>query len=151
LLLIAEPGVTTIAIVTFFGLYWLTMGIFALMRAVLDRSIPWVWSLLIALIGILAGISVIKHPLLAAVGVPIGIVVLIAIQGLAMGALEIISSFKGGGFASFILGTIFVVVSLLLLVKPLAAAIAVPLVFGVLLLVQGIALIGLALRPSLSR
>lgn len=146
LLLIAEPGVTTITIVTFLGFYWLTMGIFALMRVFIDRSTPWIWSLLIAMIGILAGFSVIKHPLLAAVGLPIGIVVFVAIQGLAMGGLEIISAFKGAGLGSFMIGTIYVVISSLLLAKPVAAAIAVPLAFGALLLVQGIALIGLALR-----
>jgi uncharacterized membrane protein HdeD (DUF308 family) len=146
LLLVTEPGATTIAIVTFLGFYWLIMGIFALVRVFVDQSVPWVWSLLVAIVGILAGLSVIKHPLLAAIGVPTAIVVIIAIQGLVMGGLEIISGFRGAGVGSFILGTIYVVISLLLLAKPVAAAIAVPLVFGVLLLVQGAALIVLALR-----
>jgi uncharacterized membrane protein HdeD (DUF308 family) len=146
LLLVTEPGATTIAIVTFLGFYWLIMGIFALVRVFVDQSVPWVWSLLVAIVGILAGLSVIKHPLLAAIGVPTAIVVIIAIQGLVMGGLEITSGFRGAGVGSFILGTIYVVISLLLLAKPVAAAIAVPLVFGVLLLVQGAALIVLALR-----
>lgn len=64
LLLITEPGATTIAIVTFLGIYWLIMGIFALVRVFVDHSVPWVWSLLVAIVGILAGLSVIKHPLL---------------------------------------------------------------------------------------
>lgn len=146
LLLITEPGATTIAIVTFLGIYWLIMGIFALVRVFVDHSVPWVWSLLVAIVGILAGLSVIKHPLLAAIGVPTAIVVIVAIQGLLMGGLEIFSVFWGGGIGSFILGAIYVVISLLLLAKPVAAAIAVPLVVGVLLLVQGAALIALALR-----
>ena len=146
LLLVTEPGATTIAIVTFLGIYWLIMGIFALVRVFVDHSVPWVWSLLVAIVGILAGLSVIKHPLLAAIGVPTAIVVIVAIQGLLMGGLEIFSVFWGGGIGSFILGAIYVVISLLLLAKPIAAAIAVPLVVGVLLLVQGAALIALALR-----
>jgi uncharacterized membrane protein HdeD (DUF308 family) len=146
LLLITEPGATTIAIVTFLGIYWLIMGIFALVRGFVDHSVPWVWSLLVAIVGILAGLSVIKHPLLAAIGVPTAIVVIVAIQGLLMGGLEIFSVFWGGGIGSFILGAIYVVISLLLLAKLVAAAIAVPLVVGVLLLVQGAALIALALR-----
>ena len=145
-LLISEPGATTIVIVTFLGIYWLIMGIFALVRIFVDQSVPWVWSLLVAIVGILAGLSVVKHPLLAAIGVPTMIVIIMAIQGLLMGGLEIISAFRGGGSGSFILGTIYVVVSLLLLAKPVAAVIAVPLVFGALLLVQGVALIALALR-----
>jgi uncharacterized membrane protein HdeD (DUF308 family) len=146
LLLVTEPGATTIAIVTILGFYWLIMGIFALVRVFVDQSVPWVWSLLIAIVGILAGLSVIKHPLLAAIGVPTAIVVIMAIQGLLMGGLEIISAFRGAGIGSFILGAIYVVISLLLLAEPIAAAIAVPLVFGVLLLVQGAAVFALALR-----
>jgi uncharacterized membrane protein HdeD (DUF308 family) len=146
LLLVTEPSATTLAIVTFLGFYWLIMGIFALVRCFVDRSVPWVWSLLIAIVGILAGLSVIKHPLLAAIGVPTAIVVIIAIQGLVMGGLEIISAFRGAGIGSFILGAIYVLMSILLLAKPIAAAIAVPLVFGVILLIQGAALIVLALR-----
>jgi uncharacterized membrane protein HdeD (DUF308 family) len=146
LLLVTEPGATTIAIATFLGFYWLIMGIFALVRVFVDQSVPWVWSLLVAIVGILAGLSVIKHPLLAAIGVPTAIVVIIAIQGLVMGGLEIISAFRGAGIGSFILGGVYLVISLLLLAKPLAAAIAVPLAFGVLLFVQGVALFALALR-----
>ena len=146
LLLVTEPGATTIALVTFLGCYWLIMGVFALVRVFADQSVPWIWSLLVGIVGILAGLSVIKHPLLAAIGVPTAIVVIVAIQGLVMGGLEIISAFRGAGMGSFVLGVIYAIISLLLLAKPVAAAIAVPLVFGVLLLVQGAALIALALR-----
>lgn len=146
LLLVTEPGATTIVVVTLLGSYWLIMGIFALVRVFIDQSVPWVWSFLIAMVGILAGLSVIKHPLFAAIGVPTMIVIIMAIQGLVMGGLEVFSAFRGAGIGSFILGTIYVIISLLLLVKPVAAALAIPLVFGVLLLVQGAALIALAFR-----
>jgi hypothetical protein len=63
-----------------------------------------------------------------------------------MGVIEIIGGFKGGGIGSFILGAVNVLVGLLLLGSPLAAALAVPLVFGVLLLIQGVASIIFAFR-----
>ena len=63
-----------------------------------------------------------------------------------MGVLEIISGFRGGGIGSFILGAISLLVGLLLLGSPVAAALAVPFVFGVLLLIEGVALIVLAFR-----
>jgi uncharacterized membrane protein HdeD (DUF308 family) len=128
------------------GFYWLIMGILALVRVFVDRSVPWIWSLLIGIVGILAGIFVMKHPLLAALTVPTAIVIILGVQGLIMGVLEIIGGFKGGGIGSFILGVIYVLVGLLLLGSPLAAALAVPLVFGALLLVQGVGLIVLAFR-----
>ena len=51
---------------------------------------------------------------------------------------------KGGGIGSLALGAINGLVGLLLLSSPIAAALAVPAVFGVLLLIQGAGLIILA-------
>jgi uncharacterized membrane protein HdeD (DUF308 family) len=138
--------VTLVALVTFLGFYWLIMGILALVRVFVDRSVPWIWSLLIGIVGILAGIFVVRHPLLAALTVPTVIVIILGVEGLIMGVLEIIAAFKGGGIGSFILGVIYLLIGLLLLGSPMAAALAVPLVFGVLLLVQGVALIVWAFR-----
>jgi len=146
LMLLTDPGATMVALVTFLGFYWLIMGILALVRVFVDRSIPWIWSLLIGIIGVLAGIFVVKHPLLAALTVPTVIVIILGLQGLAMGVLEIIGGFTGGGIGSFILGVVYVLVGLLLLGSPMAAVLAVPLVFGALLLVQGVGLIILAFR-----
>ena len=146
LMLLTDPGATMVALVTFLGFYWLIMGILALVRVFVDRSVPWIWSLLIGIIGVLAGIFVVKHPLLAALTVPTVIVIILGLQGLIMGVLEIIGGFTGGGIGSFILGVVYVLVGLLLLGSPMAAVLAVPLVFGVLLLVQGVGLIILAFR-----
>ena len=74
------------------------------MQVFVDRSIPWIWSLLTGIVGILAGLFVLRHPLVAALTVPTLIVIILGVQGLIMGILEIISGFKGGGIGSFILG-----------------------------------------------
>jgi len=145
-MLITAPGMTTLVLVAFLGLYWLIMGVLALVRAFVDRSVPWIWSVLIGIIGILAGLSVVKHPLLAAIGVPTAIVVILGVQGLIMGVVEIISAVMGAGPGSFIVGAIYVLVSLLLLGSPIAAALAVPFVFGALFIIQGVAMIVLAFR-----
>jgi uncharacterized membrane protein HdeD (DUF308 family) len=145
-LLVTDPGATMLALVTFLGFYWLIMGILALVRIFIDRSVPWIWSLLTGIIGILAGILVLRHPLLATLTVPTVIVIVLGVEALIMGALEIIGGFTGGGIGSFIMGVIYVIAGLLLLSSPLGAALAVPLVFGVLLLIQGVALVVVALR-----
>jgi uncharacterized membrane protein HdeD (DUF308 family) len=145
-MLVTDPAGATLAIVAFLGFYWLFMGILALVRIFVDQTVPWIWSLLIGIVGILAGLSVIKHPLLAAIGVPTAIVIILGVQGLIMGVLEIVGAFAGGGIGSFILGAIYIVVAILLLGSPVIAALAVPMVFGVLLLLQGVALIILSFR-----
>jgi uncharacterized membrane protein HdeD (DUF308 family) len=145
-MLLAEPGATLIALTTFLGFYWLITGVLALVRIFTDRAVPWIWSLLVGVVGIAAGVLVLRHPLLAALTAPTVLVIILGVQGLVMGVFDIIGSFKGGGIGPFILGAINVLVGLLLLGSPVAAALAVPLVFGVLLLVQGIALVIWAFR-----
>ena len=66
--------------------------------------------------------------------------------GLVIGVFSIIAGFTGGGIGSFIFGVINFVIGLILLGSPMAAAIAVPLVFGILLLIQGVVLIVWAFR-----
>ena len=146
LMLLTDPGATLVVLVTFLGFYWLFIGVMALVRVFVDRSVPWIWSLLIGVVGIFAGLVVLHHPLLAALTVPTVIVIVLGVEGLIMGVLDIIGGFTGGGIGSFLLGVVNFIIGLLLLGAPLMAALAVPLVFGVLLLIQGIVLIVLALR-----
>lgn len=145
IMLLTAPGTTTAALVSLLGSYWLIMGILALVRVFVDESVPWLWSLVIGITGILAGIFAAGPPLLAALIMPTAIVVL-GVLGLIMGTTEIVGGFMGGGIGSFILGVIYVPVGLFLLGSPIAAALAAPAVFGVLLLVQGVALTAFAFR-----
>jgi uncharacterized membrane protein HdeD (DUF308 family) len=146
LMFLAAPDATLLTLVTFIGVYWLITGVFSFVRMFVDRSIPWFWSLLIGIVGVLAGVFVLRHPLLAAVAVPTNLVIIFGIQGLVMGVLEIVGGFKGDGVGSVILGAINIAIGVLLLSSPVMAALAVPFVLGVLLLVQGVALIIWAFR-----
>ena len=150
LMLLTDPGATLVALATFLGFYWFFIGTMALIRAFVDRVVPWIWSLLTGIIGISAGVLVLRHPMLAALTVPTVIVVVLGVQGLIMGVSDIIGAFRGGGLGSFLLGAINVVIGLVLLGSPLTAALAVPVVFGVLLLIQGVALVVLAFRSRVA-
>ena len=145
-LLLAAPGNTLVALVVFLGFYWLFTGVLELVRMFVDRSVPWIWSLLIGVLGIVAGILVLNHPLFAAMVLPTTLVIYLGVLGLVIGVLEIIGGFMGGGIGSFILGVINLLIGLLLLSSPMTAALAIPLVFGVLLLIEGVALIIWAFR-----
>lgn len=90
----------------------LVTGVMALVRVFVDRSVPWIWSLLVGIVGILAGLVVLRHPLLAALTVPTTIVIILGVQGLIMGVLDMIGGFQGGGARSFLLGIINVVIGL---------------------------------------
>lgn len=141
LLLLTAPGATLVGLAMVLGLYWLAMGVLELVRMFVDRSVPWIWSLLIGVLGVVAGVLVLNHPLFAAVVLPATLVIYLGILGLVVGAIGIIGAFTGGGIGSFIFGGINLLIGLLLLSSPVTAALAVPLVFGVLLLIEGVALI----------
>jgi uncharacterized membrane protein HdeD (DUF308 family) len=146
LMLMTAPGATLLALVTFLGFYWLITGVLALARVFVDRSAPRIWSVLIGIVGILAGIFVLNHPLLAKVTVPTMLVIIFGVEGLVMGGFEIIRGFRGGGMGAFILGVFNILIGLLLLGRPVAAALAVPFIFGLILLIEGIGLIIWAFR-----
>jgi len=83
---------------------------------------------------------VLWHPLLAAVTVPTLIVIILGVEALIVGGVNIVAGFQDGGIASFLHGAFNILLGLLLLGSPMAAALAVPFAFGVILLVQGVAL-----------
>ncbi|ODS03578.1 hypothetical protein AUC71_08940 [Methyloceanibacter marginalis] len=141
ILLITNPASTLVALVIFLGFYWLFVGVLELVRVFVDSSVPWYWSLLIGVLGIVAGIIVLRHPLFAAIVLPTAIVVWLGVLGLVIGVFAMIGGFTGGGVGSFIFGFVNFVIGLILLGSPMVAALAVPLVFGILLLVQGVVLI----------
>ncbi len=150
LMLVTAPGMTLVALVTFLGFYWLITGVLSLVQVFVDRSSPWIWSLLSGVLGIAAGVLVLRHPLLAAVTVPTFIVIVLGVEALIMGGVSIVAGIKGGGIASFLLGIVNILIGFLLLGSPMTAALAVPFVFGVILLVQRVGSTILAFRVQRS-
>jgi Uncharacterized conserved protein len=64
LLLIIQPASTTGVIVMFIGVYWLIEGILSIVRIFTKPGkAPWFWSLIIGILGIVAGIAVLGRPL----------------------------------------------------------------------------------------
>jgi uncharacterized membrane protein HdeD (DUF308 family) len=146
LMLVSAPAATLASLVTFLGFYWLVSGVLSLVRVFVDRSVPWIWSLLSGIGGILGGLFVVNHPLVAALVVPATLVVILGFDGLVMGVLDIVRGVKGGGIGAFVLGAANMLIGLLLLARPLSAALAVPIIFGVILLTQGVGLVFLAFK-----
>ena len=145
-LLLTAPAATLLALAVFLGFYLLFIGVLELVRVFVDRSVPWYWSLLIGILGIVGGLIVLNHPITTAIVLPTTLVIYLGILSLVMGAIGIIGGFAGGGIGSFILGVISAIIGILLLSAPLNAALAVPFVFGILLLIEGVALIIWAFR-----
>ena len=143
-LLLVSPGMTVLVLVQFLGIYWLVGGVLSLVSIFIDRSL-WGWKLFAGLIGILAGVSVIQHPLWSAVFLPKLLVVILGIQGIFHGVAYIIEAIRGLGWGTAILGILSILFGIILLSAPLISAVWLVIFLGAVSLLGGILSVGYAI------
>jgi uncharacterized membrane protein HdeD (DUF308 family) len=146
IMLITEPHATLVALTTLFGCYLLVTGILALVQIFVDGTVSRILSLLTGIVGVAAGILIVRHPVFVALTVPSLLVTLLGLGASVMGVFEIIAGFTGGGIGSVLLGVVNVLVGSILISSRFVIGIAVPFVFGLLLLFEGASLILWAVR-----
>jgi uncharacterized membrane protein HdeD (DUF308 family) len=138
IVLLAAPGITLFALVQITGFFWLIGGIFRIVSIFVDSS-SWVWKLLGGIIGILAGLVVLQHPLWSTLLLPAVYVIILGIQGIILGGASLVMAFRGGGWGTGVLGVLSIVLGVVLLLNPLFIGIAVlPFVLGAFALFGGI-------------
>ncbi|NOX62447.1 MAG: hypothetical protein GXP42_10975 [Chloroflexi bacterium] len=136
-LLLTSPGVTMFALVTFLGVYWLITGIFAIVSIFIDNT-SWGWKLFSGVIGIMAGLLILQHPLISTIIVPATGVWVMGIFGVVIGVINLIQAFQGGGWGIGVLGVLSILFGAVLMANPLIGAAALPFVLGSFGLVFGI-------------
>ena len=62
ILLFTDPAPTLVTLTLFLGVYWFIGGIFSLVRVFTDGS-DWGWHLIAGLLGILAGLAIVRNPM----------------------------------------------------------------------------------------
>jgi uncharacterized membrane protein HdeD (DUF308 family) len=144
--LFTSPAQTAAAIVWVIAVYWLITGILTLLRLFVDRS-HWGWKVFSGVLGILAG-WVLLDAGVAQRTLIFGwtIVILLGIQGLVMGVIQLIEAFRGGGWGPGIIGGLSILFGILLLGNTFAATLVLPWVIGVFMLIGGIFAIIMAFR-----
>lgn len=145
LLLLSSPGMTTAVLVQVLGIYWFIAGIFQIISIFID-STAWGWKLFAGVIGIIAGLYIINHPLLSTLLVPATIILLLGIGGIIMGVISIIRAFQGAGWGTGIIGVISIILGIVLLSNQLIATISLPITVGILAVLGGIVAIIQAFR-----
>jgi len=143
LFFVTSPDSTLATLSLFLGAYWFVQGIVSITGIFVRASgIHWGWLLLDGIIGILAGIFVMNHRMF----IPTTLVIVLAIQALMMGIINLVQGFKGDGARAVILGSINILFGIILLGHPLVAAPLLPITFGIFAIAGGIVLIALTLR-----
>jgi uncharacterized membrane protein HdeD (DUF308 family) len=144
-LLLLRPGMTAIVFIQFLGIYWLVAGLFKIISIFLDRSM-WGWKLVAGILGIIAGLIVLRHPVWSPFVVGATLIIIMGIQGIIYGAIGVFQAFKGAGWGVGILGAISILFGIYLLANMQAATLVLPWVVGILAIVGGIAAIVMAFR-----
>jgi uncharacterized membrane protein HdeD (DUF308 family) len=136
LFLLTAPGATLFVLVQVLGIFWLVGGIFRTVSIFIDTSL-WGWKLVGGVLGILAGIVVLQHPLWSSVLVPAIYLIILGIQGLISGGVSLVLAFSGGGWGAGILGALSIVFGLVLLFNVWIGVAVLPYILGAVGIVGG--------------
>lgn len=128
ILLLTVPVKTVLLLVLALGIYWLISGTFTLVSMFVDHT-AWGWKLFVGLLGIIAGILILRHPLAGAIAIPQTIVLLVGIQGLITGSVMLIMAFQGGGWGAGILGALSMLFGFILMFNYWVPGVALTLVW----------------------
>jgi uncharacterized membrane protein HdeD (DUF308 family) len=128
ILLLSTPVKTVYLLVVALGFYWIVSGIFTLVGMFVDQT-AWGWKLFMGVISILAGIVILRYPLISALTIPTLLILLLGIQGVIVGIIALVMAFKGGGWGAGILGAISIIFGLILMANFTAPGMVITLVW----------------------
>jgi LPXTG-motif cell wall-anchored protein len=145
--LITAPGSTSVFLVTVLGFYWLIQGIFSIIEIFIPNTgTHWGWLLFMGILGIIAGMVVLRHPVYATALVGTFLIIFLAVDGLIMGIMGLVRAFTGAGWGPGILGVLTIIIAIFLFTNVWGAALSLPFVIGAFLIVGGIVAIFYSFR-----
>lgn len=144
-LLLMNPVKMTVLLVQVLAIYWLIKGIVAIISIFIDHT-AWGWKLFIGIVGIIAGYVLIQYPLAGTKTVTVAFIVVLGIQGIMIGIVELIQAFQGGGWGIGILGGLSVVIGIWLLLNAWDVVGILPWVLGIMAIIGGIFAIIMAFK-----
>ena len=141
-----QPLATATILVQVLAIFWIISGIMTLLRLFTDRA-HWGWKVFSGVIGILAGWALLRLDNVgAAVLFGWTVVILLAIQGIILGIIQLVEAFQGGGWGPGIIGGLSILFGILLWSNSLAATVMLPWVIAIFMIVGGIFAIIMAFR-----
>ena len=147
LFLLTNTSSTVETLVQILGMFWLVGGVLAIVSIfVADTGTHWFWSLLAGLVGIIAGIVVLRHPLWSSFIVSASLVIFLGVVGLVKGGIDLFKAFKGGGLNSALMGIVSILFGIFLLAQPLFSLRVFALTFGMIGFFGGIVMIIMAFK-----
>jgi uncharacterized membrane protein HdeD (DUF308 family) len=147
--LILQPGITTLVILQLLAIYWLVAGVISIVRLMIGNSKQnWGSHLLMAILGIVAGLAILSYPLYSTVLVPSILMLMIGCIAIAFGIVGIIQAFRARSWFTGFLGGVSIIIGLLLVSSPLMAAWVLGWLIGLMLIAGGIVAIFSSFRMN---
>ncbi len=144
-LLLVSPERTLALLVLFLGIFWLVGGIIEVVSIFSNKS-KWGLKLIIGLLGIIAGILVLRHPLWSTAVTTATLIVILGFYGLIAGVSMLLRAFRGGGWGVGILGIVAILIGIFLLANTWIGIQLTVMLAGITLVIGGIAAIVLSFR-----
>ena len=127
------------------GLWWLIQGIFMIFSVFLDSE-DVVWKLVIGVLGVVAGFLVLTNPGTATELFKGVIGIILGAIGVIVGISALVGAFRGGGFGAAVFGVVSILIGLLIFFNAQFSTTVLVTLFGLLLVIDGIAGIWMAIR-----
>jgi uncharacterized membrane protein HdeD (DUF308 family) len=145
LFLLVAPGASLFFIVQLLGLYLFIAGIFRIISIFIDSS-SWGLKLVVGVLCLIAGLSVLRHPLWSTIAAPAGLVVVVGFLAIFEGAAGLVVAFRGGGWGMGVLSVLGLLIGLILVINPLIGVATVTFILGIFMLVGGVGAVVQAFR-----
>ncbi|HYZ01783.1 MAG TPA: DUF308 domain-containing protein [Candidatus Binatia bacterium] len=145
ILLLTETSATIFTLVVLLGIYFLVAGVFDLIGIFVD-STAWGWKLFTGVLGVIAGIVILRHPYWSATLVPLTLTWILGGIGVVMGLVQIFRGIRGAGWGAGLLGLVTLVLGVLLLLHPVYSTVVLAWVLGAWAIVGGVVGIFAAFR-----
>lgn len=147
LFLLFRPGVTAILLVQFMAVFWVVGGVIDLMSGLSHAQPGRGWRIFGGILGAVAGVILILHPILGAIVTVAFQYYLLALIAMVVGVINLFGVFKASlSWGGSLLGLVQVILGIFLVTHPIVGMIALVPTLGLVLMVGGIVTIVAAFR-----
>lgn len=147
ILLVIKPIETTTVVLQLMGWFFFIAGVFTVLSILIDREY-WGWKLFVGVLGVIAGMFVIEHPMWTSLATVTTLSVIIGLIGIFMGVSKVVMAFKGAGWGQGILGILITILGIGVLFNAFTVGIALPVILGIISIIGGLAAIVQTFRQS---
>jgi len=136
ILLFTQTTATLGLIMLLVGLSWFIQGVVTLVGIFIDKA-QWGWKLFGGIIGLAAGLLVLRNPVESTVVIPAIYSILLGLFGLLIGLAALLAAFQGEGWGIGIFGLVSLVIGLVLMFNSVVGGAVLVWLTALLLVVQG--------------